>query len=469
MQQLTGLESLFLNLETARWPMHGAGIAILDPSTAPDGFGYATLHRVFEERLHLIPPLRHRLVEVPFGLDQPVWIEDPDFDLERHLHRVAVPAPGGLRELADLTVELNARSLDRHQPLWEVWYVEGLEDGRVAVIEKLHHASIDGMGGIELISRLFDPEPRPGEIPPAKPWHPEPVPSQLQMLARALPSIAALPFRTTRDAARIARGVIRGRRKQRHEKQQAGRSFDAPRVSFNDSVEGTPHKTLAFASLPMADVKRVKSTFDVTVNDVVLAVCAGSLRRYLACRNELPDEPLTVCAPVNVRAEDEQGAAGVRVSLMFPRIATDIEDPVKRLQAIHDSTSATKHVHAARGSGIVKTIVELPPPNVWMLLGHLIEAAHLGERLPPMFNGAISNIVGPSQPLYFGGARLVHHYVMGMLYEGVGLFIPFISSADWIDVGITAVRELTPDPWSIADGLCEGLDELVKAAEEAGS
>jgi len=469
MQRLTGLESLFLNLESARWPMHGAGIAIVDPSTAPEGFGYETLRRVLEERLHLVPLLRRRIVEVPFGLDQPVWIEDPDFDLGYHLHRVGVPAPGGLRELADLAVELCGPPLDRTRPLWEIWYVEGLEHGHVAVIEKMHHACTDGMGGIELISRLFDREPSPREVPPPpEPWEPEPVPSPVDMLVRALPSIAATPVRIARSAMQISEGVRRGRQRKDEEDHEPGRSFRAPRVSFNGTVAGTPHKALAFVSLAMADVQLVKQTFGVTVNDVVLAACAGSLRRYLDGRNELPQEPLTVCAPVNVRTEDEHGLPGVHVSLMFTPIATDIEDPVERLQEIHASTSATKHVHAARGTGVMKTIVELPSPNIWVMLSHLIEARHLGALLPPMFNACISNIVGPSETLYLGGARLLHHYVLGMLYESIGLFIPLISYADSIDIGITAVRELTPDPWPIADGVREALHELVKAAEEVG-
>jgi WS/DGAT/MGAT family acyltransferase len=276
------------------------------------------------------------------------------------------------------------------------------------------------------------------------------------------------PVRIARGAAQISKGVRRGRRRRREEEHEPGRSFRAPRVSFNDSVDGTPHKALAFASLPVADVNRVKNTFGVTMNDVVLAACAGSLRHYLDGRNELPEEPLTVCAPVNVRTEDEHGVAGVHVSLMFTPIATDIEDPVERLREIHAGTSATKHVHAARGGGIMQTIVELPTPNVWVLLSRLIEAQHLGARLPPMFNACISNIVGPSETLYLGGARLLHHYILGMLYESIGLFIPFMSYADTIDIGITAVRELTPDPWPIADGIREALDELVKAAGEVG-
>ncbi len=352
MQRLTGLESLFLNFESSRWPMHGMGIAVLDPATAPDGFGYETVARILSERMHLVPPLRRRLVGVPFGLDQPVWVEDPDFDLDRHLHEVRVRAPGGPRELADLAVELGTAPLDRSRPLWDVWFVEGLEDGHVAVIEKLHHASIDGMGGMELISRLFDSgSGPPAVVPPADEWRPERVPSGIEMLVRSAPTIAMTPVRVASGGLRIARGVRNGRRRQRREEHRSGRSFDVPRVSFNRRVDGTPHKTFAFASLPMSDVKKVKDAFDVTLNDVVLACCAGSLRRYLEDRGELPDVPLSVCAPVNIRTEDERGTVGVHVSLMYPQLATHLEDPVERLAEIHASTSATKHVHAARGAG----------------------------------------------------------------------------------------------------------------------
>lgn len=466
MKQLTGLDSLFLNLESARWPMHGAGIAVLDPSTAPEGFTFETLRRTIAERLHLLPPLRWRLVEVPFRFAQPYWIEDPDFDLANHLHRVAVPAPGGARELALLASEISDRPLDHSRPLWELWYVDGLEHGQVAIIEKLHHASVDGMGGIELITRLFDTEAEPAERPsPEAPWKPDRVPSGVELFARGVPSLVTMPLRFARGTVTIANGVRSGRRQKRHEAGTVGRTFNAPRTSLNGSVAGRPHRALAWATIPMADVTLVKQAFDVTVNDVALAICATALREYLGARGELPAESLTACAPVNIRTEDDRGRAGVHVSLMFPSLCTDIEDPVERLLAISEGTTATKHVHGARGLGTVQTIVGLPTPAAWEFLGQVLSLSHAVDRIPPIFNVCISNIAGPTTPLYMGGARLVSHHVTGMLFEGVGLFIPLMSYADSIDLGITAVRELVPDPWELAEGVERALDELRKAAD----
>jgi diacylglycerol O-acyltransferase len=466
MQRLTGLDSLFLNLESDRWTMHGAGVAILDPSSAPEPLTYAKFQRAVARRLHRVPPLRRRLVEVPLGLAQPWWLEDPRFDLDSHLHHVAVPPPGSLRQLADLVVDLADHRLDRDRPLWEMWFVEGIEGGRVAVVEKLHHACIDGMGGIELISKLFDDGEGDDD---ADRWEPEPLPSNVEVLVRSVPDILATPLRFARGIVSIANGARRARTQKDREERTAGRTFQAPRVSFNHSVSGPARKSLAFVSVSRDDVMKVKETFETTVNDVVLAICSASLRRYLADRGELPDASLTACVPVNIRTGDDHTAEGVRVSLMYPSLATDIGDPVERLRAIHAGTLATKHVHSARGSGIVKTIVEMPSPNTWVVLGQLLERSHAGDRLPPMFNACISNIIGPSRTMYLEGARLEHHYIMGMLFEGVGLFIPLMSYADSIDFGITAVRELTPDPWKIARGIEEAMAELVAAADAATS
>jgi diacylglycerol O-acyltransferase / wax synthase len=467
MQRLSGLESLFLNLESPRWPMHGAGIAILDPTTAPDGFSFATLRRTLEERVHLLAPLRRRLVEVPLGLAQPYWVEDPDFDLASHLHRVAVPAPGGSRELAELVTELAERPLDRRQPLWEMWYVEGLEQGHVAIIEKLHHASIDGMAGMELLASIFDPTPHPKPVaPPREPWRPERVPSAAEVVVHSLPEILATPLRVARGAWKITGGLRRGRRQQHRETERAGRTFHAPRVSLNESVIGRPHKAVAYVTVSMEDVNVVRKAFGTTVNDVALALCAGALRGYFESRGELPAEPLMACVPVNVREEGEEVASGVKVSLMFTSLETHLADPVERLRAIHTRTDATKHVHGARGADVVETLVSLPAPVVWRSLGYLLESLHAGDRLPPIFNGCISNIAGPRERVYFAGAELLHHFVMAMLFEGVGLFIPLISYAQQIDFSITTVREQVPDPWTIADGIADGLAELVKAARE---
>jgi diacylglycerol O-acyltransferase / wax synthase len=465
MQQLTGLESLFLNLESSRSPMHGAGIVILDPTTAPNGFDFETLHRTLEQRLHLFPPLRRRLLEVPLGLAQPYWIEDPEFDLASHLHRIAVPAPGGPREIADLLTDVADRPLDRRRPLWEMWFVEGLEHGYVGIIEKMHHASIDGMGGMELLTGIFDPTPNPPPVdPPDVPWQPDQVPSGLEMFVRSIPEILSTPVRVGRGAWEISRGLRRGRQQQQQEHVPAGRSFHAPRVVLNESVHGTPHKSLAFVTVPMGDVDTVRKAFGTTVNDVALALCAGALRNYLEARGELPAEPLMACVPVNTRAEDEKSRGGVRVSLMFTSLETQLEDPVERLRAIHTHGDATKHVHGARGSDVVETLVSVPAPLVWHSLGYLLESLHAGDYVPPIFNCCISNIRGFEEPVYFGGARVVRQCVMAMLFEGVGLFIPLISYAGSIDFSITAVRELVPDPWIIADGIRDSLADLVKAA-----
>ncbi|MFM8971412.1 MAG: wax ester/triacylglycerol synthase domain-containing protein, partial [Actinomycetota bacterium] len=278
MERLSGLDAAFLALETPADHMHVMAVAVLDPRTSPGGFTAATVKRLVEERLPNIPAFRRRIVEVPFNLHHPLWVEDPDFDLDYHVRQMAVIAPGGTRELAALVGDIASWPLDRTRPLWQLWVVEGLDDGNVGLIAKVHHSAIDGAAGVDVLAQLVDLEP----VQPAvdrddlEPWRPDRVPSDIEMIVGSMVSIAKRPVQMARAGLHLTRGLVRLGQRAREGSMSGGAApFTAPRLTWNGSI--TPHRKVAFATISLADVKEVKAAFGVIVNDVVLAMVAGAL------------------------------------------------------------------------------------------------------------------------------------------------------------------------------------------------
>src|SRR3954447_6424462 len=291
MERLGGLDAAFLYFETPTMHMHICGLLILDPSTMPGGYSFAKIRDLVSERAPLIPGMRPKLATVPLNLSRPYWIEDPSFDLDYHLRRIAVPAPGGDRELADIVGDIASRPLDRAKPLWEMWVVEGLENGYVALVAKMHHSIIDGVSGANLMFYLFDIEPEPKNPPVGvDTWEPERRPGDLSLLAQGLFDVVRRPLgvaRLTPGTAGKVAGLVWSRWQGRWHRSPV--PFTAPRTSFNATI--TPHRKVAFVEVSLDDVKTVKAAFGVKVNDVVTAIVSGALRRYLADRDELPDKP----------------------------------------------------------------------------------------------------------------------------------------------------------------------------------
>ena len=449
MKQLSGLDASFLYMETPSQFGHVSSLSVFERPDVPDYEPFEAWRAQIERRLHLLEPLRRRLREVPFGLDHPFWIEDPDFDLDYHVRRAAVPAPGGLDELAELTAEIAGRPLDRRRPLWEMWVVEGLEHGYVGIIAKMHHAAIDGVMGVDLMTEIFDLERHPAPKPP--PEHepaPERVPSHAELLVGAVTSIARQPLRAYRAVRNLTSSAVRVVQRLRSEPVSAGVPLTAPASALNGVL--TPHRRVAFASVPLADVKEVKEAFGVTVNDVVLAVCAGALRRYLDMRGRVPDKALLAAIPASVRTEDERGVMGNRVSAMFATLATQLDDPVDRLFAARDVMSGAKQVHEDIGGNTLHEWAEVAAPMLFSRGMRLYERL-LEGRHPPIINLIVSNVPGPTFPLYCAGARLVSLFPLGPLLAGTGLNITVLSYVDNINWGFIACRELMPDLWDLAD------------------
>jgi WS/DGAT/MGAT family acyltransferase len=462
MRRLGGLDAAFLYGETPSWHMHVSGLLVADPSTAPGGFSFQRLRDLTAHRLPLLPQFRWKLHDVPFGLDRPGWIEEEDFDLDYHIRHIAVPAPGGPRELGDLVGELVSYKLDRTKPLWEMWMIEGLEHGYVAVLTKIHHAIIDGVSGAGLAQIILDLEadPAPVEVTAVDSLHSERVPGWPELLGLGLARTMLVPWRIARYSTQLTRQALTlaGLARRR----SAGTlPFQAPRTPFN--AELTPHRRVATTSVPLSRVKAIKDAFGVKVNDVVLALCSSALRRYLEERDELPGQPLIAQVPVSVRGGDDN-QPGNKVAAMFASLATDVEDPAERLRAIHESTRNAKEMRQALEAHKIMNLTDTTPPGLIALAARTYMASGLDGRMPPPFNVIISNVPGPPFPLYLAGAKLLSLSPMGPLLYGGGLNVTVISYIDSLDFGFLACRELVPDLWSIADGIGLALEELEKAA-----
>ena len=466
MQRLTGLDAGFLSMETPTSAMHVAGLAIYDPSDQPD-WTIDEIKEMVRSRLHVAPPFRRRLVEVPLGLHHPVWIEDPDFDLDWHIRHIAVPSPGGPKQLSELVSHLVALQLDRTRPLWEMWVIEGLENGHIATLTKVHHAAIDGASGAEITVALFDLTPEVAEVPPPdEPWQPDKVPSEAELVAYAMNSLMRQPYRVARATKRTVEMALNLRASnKRGETTPPPAPFSAPRTSMNHTLTG--QRTYAMASLSLLDAKKVKNAFGTTVNDVVLALCGGALRRYFDAHGEDLDRALVAMVPMSVRAEGEQGAMGNRVTSMLTSLCTDIDDPVERLMAIHECMQGAKEQTNAIGADTLTDWAEFAAPAVFSRATRLYSRMKMADRHRPLFNVTISNVPGPPFPLYSAGAKLVANFPIGPIFDGGGLNMTVMSYQESLDFGLLACPDLIDDVWHLADGLRDTLDELVKAADEA--
>ena len=482
MRQLTSLDAQFLALESSRNYGHVGGLAVYDPSTAPGGtLEIADVCRLVGERLHLLPPFRWRLVEVPFGLDHPYWIEDPDFDIDFHIRESAVPPPGDPRRLAETVARIFARPLDRRRPLWELYLIHGVEGGRAALLTKIHHAVVDGVSGNEILSVLLDPSPEGREIPPPDPsaLRPERAPSELEMLGRgllglprqplralrsvptALPNLTALPGAT---AFPLGPTVGRGLTELRHRLGVEPRDPNIleattarpPRTSFNGPISG--HRRFSFGQLSLDTVKAIKNAAGVTVNDVVVCLCAAGLREWLKERYELPRKPLVAMVPVSVRTEDQQGTFGNQISVMIAPIPTNEADPRRRLKRTHELLRGAKERHKATPANLLTDATSFIPPAVASLAARTTLEV-MGRSRPPL-NVVISNVPGPRSPLFCAGAKLEAHYPVSVVVDGVGLNITVMSYLDHLDFGIVADRDQVADTWTLIERLATALEEL---------
>jgi diacylglycerol O-acyltransferase len=481
MRQLSALDTQFLAVEDSSTTGHVGSVLLLDPSTAPGG--ELTLDRIcqiHEERLHLAPILRKRLVDVPLSLGRPYWADDPQFDLEFHLREIALPGKGTYEQLGEQVARIHARPLDRSRPLWEAYLIHNVEGGKQAYYSKIHHAAIDGVSGSEILETLLDLEPEPREVePPSEPWQPsEPSLGDLAVrtvagvvrhpftlmrtVPRSLPHVFDLPgatnfpgVRTVNDIVGAASKLVGG------SDGKPVRDLRTPRTPLNKPI--TAHRRFAFGSLPLDEIKQVKNAFNMTVNDVVMTLTTSALRKWLLDHDALPSVPIVVAVPVSIRTEDAEDG-GNQVSVMLAEMPTHLPDPRERLAFVTDSMNAAKRQFRTVPATILQDLSAVIPTALSGLAARQLFRLVTVPGLP--FNLFVSNVPGPQLPLYVAGAKVLGIYPASAVTSMTGaLNITLFSYNGALDFGLIAAREVVPDVWNLIDYLREALDELLKLEE----
>jgi WS/DGAT/MGAT family acyltransferase len=471
MIRVSNLDAAMLYAETPEMPMHTMGVLILEPdeqgAAVDEVASFELARRVFAERIHLIPPFRRRIVQGPLQIGDPYWIEDPAFDLDKHLFKISLPSPGSMRELCEFVGTFAGTLLDRDKPLWKTALVEGVEGGKIALVMKIHHAAMDGGRSAAIAGELMDTSREGRVIPaPGEPWIPDREPTIPWLAADTLRTLVGKPRRAV-DAATKMASAVRGKEPSRRalskdtDVPEKPPLFEAPHTVFNGAL--TPNRSVAFADVSLEDVKAIKRAFGTTVNDVVLAACCASLRSWLQAHGGLPERPLVVTVPVSVRHDGD--GDGNRVSVIRVHLPIQTEDPVDRLMALNRETAHQKKRHAGAGGGdVLKNFAELVN-NItvpWMLT-HFVgffSSRHLADRVPPLWNLIISNIAGPPAPLYTTGARLTHLFPLGPVQQGSGLNITVMSVVDRLCFGALACTEMVPDVQDIGAGFVKEVEVL---------
>jgi diacylglycerol O-acyltransferase / wax synthase len=457
MERMEGVDAGYLYMETPSMHMHTLKVAILDPGGR---FDFATFTRELMDRLDRMPPLQRRVVPAPLALNHPLWVHDHEIDPSRHVFRHRLPEGAGMRELEALIGEVASTPLDRSVPLWEVHVAEGLGDGQVGIIGKLHHAIADGGASNALIGNVSD-QYGPSEVPPSP--EVEPLPGRVAQLRTALTdaiaqlwTLPALVLRTVRALV----GVVRLKRSS--DVRTPVPVLDAPRTPFNAAL--TPRRSFATTTVPLDDLKQVSRAHGVSLNDVVLTVVSGALRAWLQRHGGLPRGSLVAGVPVGTdTGEGPRRLHGNRVSNLFTTLATHVEDPVARLLLVSQVTRESKKVQHVLGLDMMRDWVEFTPPAPFSALLDLYSRRRTASKHRPPFNVIVSNVRGPSQDVTFSGVRLSDLFSVGPLIEGIGLNVTAWSYRGRLNFSLLSCPELVPDLRELAADLAPALEELVTA------
>jgi len=467
MKVLSALDATFLYLESDHSPMAIGGIYLMDASDMPADFSYESWRRFVASRLQCSPVFRQRLVEVPWSLSHPAWINDPEFDLDAHLPRLALASPGGREELMELAADVWSRTLNRERPLWDLTLVEGVDNypglspGSWALITRAHHAAVDGGAATDMMTALLSHSPQVRDLETEDTWEPEAFPSTLGLISRSWSNIGNKAVELAGFTGKVITGTARLQSDKRLKKlNPPPRLMSAPRSIFNGPVKSRR----VYWGLDF-DFQRIKALRPLvpgaTVNDVILAVCAGGLRNYLLGRNELPDKPLVAMAPISVRQDEAAQTGGNQVTAMLVDLSTDVEAPLLRLQRIHQNTQGSK-IHASAVPA--NQIAEFIPSETLAAAARVYTRTRLGAQHRPFFNVTITNVPGPPFPLYLAGARISHSFGMAPIADGLGLLLVIFSYAGRISIGITSCHDMVRDPQMLAECFEESLADLENAA-----
>lgn len=476
MKQLGNQDAGFVYNETPTTPMHIAGLGIYDQSTAPGGrLGHKDIIKYVQDRIHLAPIFRYKFVEVPFGLDKPYWIEDPNFDIEFHIRHIALPHPGDWRQLCILVSRLNSRPLDFNRPLWEAYIIEGLDNieglpkGSFAIMVKVHHSIVDGASGQSVFGALHDLTPDATPSVPDKPLTVERIPTSMELIGRALPNMLTRPLSQTSSFYKKAPNLIRNAIRLYTGDLQSGCKLRVPQTRFNHSI--SPHRVFEGTHFPLDDIKYIKNAVGqgTTVNDVMLNIVAGGMRKYLASHNEQPEESMCAMLPQDIRTEATRTQVGNQVGGIFADLHTDIDNPIDRLVAIHESTNLAKNLAVEMDTAAVvqNYMGGFFNPRMGRRFNRLLQKSRLMERFGPFAcNTLVTNVPGPNFPLYHAGAQMVAYWGIPPLLDCLGLGHAIFSYCGKISLSAMADREMMPDPDFYISCLNAAYEESLQAAKQ---
>lgn len=490
MQQLSGLDASFLYMETPNTYGHVNGLGIYE-RPSPDFEPFDHVYRRFGDMVGHLEPMRRRLAEVPFGLDHPYWVDDPDFDLDYHVRHIGLAPPGAADQLGEQVSRIVGRHMDRRRPLWEVYVIEGLADGRWAMLTKYHHATIDGAAGVIMLKILTDAAPdTKWDIEPVE-WEGEEMPRDADLLKQTARHLLTNPVKAARLQLKVVRQLaevagidsVSGAASQardamkalvsstsgaddrdHHESSVSIPLSPAPPTPWNASV--TPNRRFAMRSIALANVKALKDATGGTINDIVMAICTGALREYLILHDALPDAPLRAMVPVSIRTGDEDDVWSNRVSAIVAELPTNCADPVERVALCREAMTAAKRQFELVPAETMMEATQITSPVIAASAIRLVGRLKLADRLNSPVNVVISNVPGPREPLYFAGAKLDAYIPVSTISDGIGLNITVHSYEDRLDIGLISDRELIPDLWDMVD---LHVDEVVRLFEATGA
>jgi diacylglycerol O-acyltransferase len=462
-QQISGQDATFLYAESPSSPMHIATLTIVEGSIAFNDF-----KEIVASKLHLIPKFRKKLLNVPLNLDYPYWVDDPNFDIDLHINRLKLPDPANWKTLREMTSSIFSGPLDLRRPLWSISFIEGLDEvsqvpkGSIAIVSKIHHVMIDGSSGVGIMGILFDKneEDKNKKTPAPKPYEPEPLPDEISLLLKSSYGFLKNPLKIPKLIGETAFSLMKGKMNNQLNSKKIihKNSFSTPKTIFNESV--SPKRTWGTAILNFDRINTLRKIMDVSINDLILAICAGGIRRYLKEKEKLPTQPLVANVPISIRVKGDNQKMNNQISNMLVKIATHIKDPIERLEYIQEQTNLGKSKHKAVGAKALSKMADAVPFGLANLAAGLYTKYNIKEFHRPPFNVTITNVPGPQNPLYLKGHKIVGIFGLTPVLDGFGLIIAAFSYNGLVSITTTSDAKTMPDTDKFSRYIRESANEL---------
>jgi diacylglycerol O-acyltransferase len=463
MQQVSGQDATFLYAESPTSPMHIATLTIVEGSIEFNDF-----KEIVASKLHLIPKFRKKLLNVPLNLDYPYWVDDPNFDIDLHINRLKLPDPANWKTLREMTSSIFSSPLDLRRPLWSIDFIEGLDEvsqvpkGSIAIVSKIHHVMIDGSSGVGIMSILFDKneEDKSKKPSPPIPYEPEPLPDEISLLIKSTYGFFKNPLKVPKLIGETAYSFLKVKMNSqlKVKKSSLKSAYATPKTIFNESV--SPKRTWGTAILSFDRINTLRKIMDVSVNDLILAICAGAIRRYLEEREKLPVQPLVANVPISIRVKGEEHQMNNQISNMLVKIGTHIKNPIERLEFIYEQTSLGKSKHKAIGAKALSKMADAVPFGLANLAASLYSKYNIKEFHRPPFNVTITNVPGPQNPLYLKGHKVVGIFGLTPVLDGFGLIIAAFSYNGLVSITTTSDAKTMPDADKFSRYIRESANEL---------